>query len=433
MTEKDEDQNPSVTSNIQRFEGSLASKHNIARSKKLAAECALTGIKLPPELLELLTEINGQDAYNVEVDALSTIPKDQYLVLPDTLALNAFDAKVVGQGFGNETISFCELIQIAALNYMVCPAQEERTKIIFGFIRAFAVSIGWRVDNNEVKKVAWDVNVHSALGNRMTEWFTQNAILAAKLRTLAFMSPFFTRHMFHVSGHHYMAASTFEYNQKYNRLFVAAGMQDMLEVLPRDLLHHTVLHWILPAAPQKVLDLARVDSDVAARVPNSVFVRAGAGPAGTAIITTTAAVLESMAAPGFLRELEKIYPKEIQVIRESANQIHEAPPKFHLVCKAYGLAPLSKDEQTFLALAKVAAKKVAPVAQAYINAYARESSLGQARALAKHAAEDPFLLKTMEHWFRAYAKRQKDCVTMRELLIGDAEVESVNSGEQRAF
>jgi hypothetical protein len=373
---------------------------------------------LPISLKAYLEEMNGQDAYNVQTAALSRLPKGQFLRLPKDLILSVFDASVVGTATVRAEISTIQLLQIAALNYEICPSEDDSVKIKFAFLRAMAIKIGWRPDTNEVSYADPNTKALSSRVESLASWMVANPTDLDRLAEIAWVQPFFSRHVFHTSGHHYLTSMAGEYETKYQRLYSAALYSTHPEMLPKNLLYHTALHWIPPKLPTAFFELADTDSNACARVPNSIWVRRRAGPAGTALVCTTAAVIENMRAPGFAEDVEAVYPGAVEAINEAAEEIRKTPEAFHIVHQAYGLMPMSAAKRIILEKGTRAAKKLAAVAQGYINAYAGGSSLSLAKALKKHAEENPFLTKSCEQWFRGYIRGQREVKDLRSILAG---------------
>jgi hypothetical protein len=406
---------PRLTANTNRGR-SVVNQPNVSNNNK-------NSFSPNEQLLTLLTEINGQDTYDSTIAALTMLPKKQYLLIPDTYIMPAFDPNRVASAEAKFALSSQDFFNIAALNYSVVDDADETVRCVFALLRAFALAVGWTVSSGEVSKVDMStVDLTQTMGI-ISRFMVNNPELVKLIERAAYIIPLLARHIFHTTGHHYLDHLKAEYDAKYMVLLNAILMPSIGSLLPKPILFHMALHWVTPALPAQFLKAAEADSRLIARIPNAIWLRRNASPAGSALISTSAAVLDSMSAPGFTKILTKVYPTEIASVQAAANLISEDPTKFHITSRAFGRAPLTADEVAIMEVAKRAARTIAPVCQAYINAYASQGSLASAAALKKVANESPYFLRVIEGWFRAFAKRQKEVTSLSNLLLGEVTID----------
>lgn len=357
----------------------------------------VNGIKLTAamaNLLNTLGEINGQDAYSTETAIMGKLTTDEYLRLPDDIKFPEIDAANVGHPDTPAQFSLEFIVQVYALNKAV--AKEEAVK--FALARMEAVKMGW-VDlksQKEIKLVPSDPDAFQTFFSDLGE----KAALIATAQKVAWLTPLAAEFVFRTLGHHYVTSTAATYRDRYKRIFDSSLEPDINNFLPADHQFHRAFHWIGPKRIRDVLT-AQLHNDI---VPDAVRLRYYAAPAGTALITTTAAVLESMKASGYYDVLKAESKCDLDRIIAKAAEIKANPPKFHRVPHAYGLPPLSAAEAKEIDVVKAEAAKFAPVAQGYIDALLANAALGKAMVLAKHANDHPMLKQRMTRLFRALAR-----------------------------
>lgn len=393
-------------------------------AQRVRPERPIRIMTVPAELESFLGEMDGQDTYDSTAAALTTLPKRQFMVLPDTLALDEFIASEVGTTIAKRRIARADLFHIAALNYGILTDADDSVRCTFALTRAFAVAVGWRITEGEVTRSTIKATELVTEHAKLTTFALNNPDTVKLIERAAYVLPMLMRQVFHTTGHHYLDHMKAEYEAKYAVILNAMLMPTIASLLPKSILYHTVLHWVSPKFVVEFYAAAENEPNVAARIPNALWMRRNAAPAGSALITTSTAVLESMDGPGFTKIIEKVYKKEIDEVRVMAKKVREDPNKYHITSRAYGVAALTVAERQAMEAAKTSAKVISPVCQAYINAYASQGSLAAAAALRKCALESPFFLRVIEQWFRAFAKKQKEVTSLADLLRGDVVVDS---------
>jgi hypothetical protein len=152
-----------------------------------------------------------------------------------------------------------------------------------------------------------------------------------------------------------------------------------------------------------------------------------AAPAGTALVTTSAAVLNSMATCNALEPVIEAGVADVKEILEVAKIVKEKPARYHKMAHAFGVAPATKEELLRLEVAKAQAIILSPICQGYIDALMKNAALGNAKALLKHAEQSPVLRKRAQTFFKALGKTP--VATLKELLTPEVAKVAIVKGE----
>jgi hypothetical protein len=372
-------------------------------ANKYAEHVAATFSHLPSDQLEplmqlatALYEVNGQDAYSNEAMSLGKLRVEEYLAIPNNAVLPDVHPADVGGPDVRDHFRPEFLAQVYALNKLRAPPGSDPVK--YATVRLEAVKMGWFAGQKEVIQVA---PLASAIGT----FIADKAVIAPIIedaRTIAFLVPLFAEHVFRTSGHHYISAMAGEYDTKYLQLFKSSLMPQLFAFLPPSTMFHHMLHWVSPRRAFEVLR-ALIDSD---RLPDAVRIRATAAPAGTAIITTTAAVASAMIGAGVWDELKAHASDPLEEILTINSRIRQTPVRYHRTTQAYSAVPLTPTERDDLESARQVATRFAPIAQGFIDALFKNAPLGKAKALVKHADENPMLRKKASKYFKSLAKHE---------------------------
>lgn len=147
---------------------------------------------------------------------------------------------------------------------------------------------------------------------------------------------------------------------------------------------------------------AQSDGD---HIPDNLKLRANSAPAGTAVITTSAAALEAMEATGIVDALKAAGVKGIEEIRAVAEEIRADPTAYHRTVSAYGRTPMTVEAASKVEKARVFAARLAPITQGFIDGVMANAALSRARALRKHAEDNPVQLRRATMYFRHAIRR----------------------------
>ncbi|KAL6571626.1 hypothetical protein OROHE_003269 [Orobanche hederae] len=212
----------------------------------------------------------------------------------------------------------------------------------------------------------------------------------------AWLVPFAAEHIFRTTGQ-IQSSTSF---RKYEQIFRACFAPDVSKYMEADVLYHKALHWISPARVWAVLKEAK-DED---RIPEAIRLRMTSAPAGTALITTSRAVLDSMKRMEFYAKMESMNIADFEKIFKVDRLIREDPPGCHIVPSAYGRAALNTDDRKEVEDAKREAKKAALVTKAFVDAMLGKDSLATQQVLNKYAEMNPFLYERCKKFFRSIHK-----------------------------
>jgi len=356
------------------------------------------------ELAKILEEINGQDAYSSTSANVVGAAKEEYLALPDGGAFPTIPAAEVGSATAGVGVKVAHLAQVYALKLARAPAGENAVR--YAMSRVEAVRMGWVAGQREIVRLPPVANATEAYLTAVRD----NADVVHTARTVAFVIPLAAENVFRTMGHHYISGAASDYEEKYRRVLRACLLESIAGWMRSATLYHHVLHWVSPARVTEVL-AAQVASS---RIPDAIKIRTSAAPAGTALITTTAAVLRAMQGSGLGEKMASVGGVKTALILEVSGKIHKAPQSYHRAYYAYALPALPAAEAAQMEAAKEEAAKIAPITQAYINIIFRGTQLANARALQKHADIDPQRLRLAERYFKAVLRR--DVAAFSELF-----------------
>lgn len=352
------------------------------------------GIAARNALFLQLDLANGQDAYDVTSEALGRIQKNEYLQVP--VGVRVIDAKNVGMVEAKAHLTDTVFAQIFAANQLPTVAPEYRNK--FALLRAMAVEIGWYAKQSETSITNVGVDAQAAFIAVSDEI----ASLFDIARRVAYLVPFATEFIFRTSGHHFLSSMSADYVSKYAKIFASCLCPEVAGYLPPELLYHASLHWVSPARVRAVLK-AKVGLS-AKSIPDAIRIRVDASPSGTAIVTTTVAVLDAMTGSGIKDQLA-IYGKfAFDKLEKVSKDIKAKPESYHKAYYAYKVAGLSAEEKSELEDAVAEAIRFAPYAKGFTTAMFGDVALGQAKVFDKHAANDPIATKRSATLFRKIAK-----------------------------
>jgi len=359
-------------------------------------------------LLEFLYDVNGQDAYDAEAAALGRLKQEEYLALPTSMDLPTVRPVDVGRSHVREKFKVKHLAAVYKLNKERAPAGENA--VIYGLLRMEAVKMGWYDGQKETIKVPFN-DWSDAMTTLTTDLGSQDVrSRLEQIRTGAFLIPLVAEHTFRTYGHHYLSGQAAEYQQRYKDTLRACLREDVCSLLAAPNLYHHVLHWVSPARAYNVL-AAQLQTHT---LPDAIVIRANATPAGTAIITTTNAVLDALESADMYTEVDENFSGDLDGIRAATRAIQQDVRKWHKAYYAYGVAGPSAEEIAALEDARKAAIAFAPYAQGFIEGTLSRAALGRARALKKYADLNPLAYQRSVRFFRAVGR--KAALSVEELF-----------------
>lgn len=364
---------------------------------------------LPAAVTALLAEINGQDCYDAKVAAVGKLSRDHYLRLPQGFHPTLVDNSRVGTRNAVANLTDDIYCQIYALNKPIFENGDAQVK--GALLRAELVSAGWVEGYYEVMHVA--PLPAAEVQATMVADLDKIKEFAGDAKVLALLLPLAAEHTFRTMGHHYLTALSADYTVKYSKYFSACVAPHLANYLPPELLYHRVAHWV---SLTKALAVSR-DADQVPRLPNAVVLRATAGPAGTAVITTSDAILKALAQTGLKAALVEASGADVAKLEAMSETVKGDPGKYHTIPTAYGGNALSDRDKKDLDDVKEIAYMLAPVLQGFLDSLPRNADLPQAKALVKHADVNPLLRKRAKLFFKEVGTTKAG--NMKELFAGD--------------
>lgn len=369
-------------------------------------------------LLQELVEINGQDSYDSLTAGIGKLKQDEFLVLPHGFTIPDVRPGDVGKPIAHVRIPISDWADIYALNKAVAPPGSDA--MIFGLLRLEAVKCGWLV-GGLLREVTFGVPPDDALIQLVDDMRTLKD-KAADIKTASFILPMAAEHTFRTMGHHFITTDSSNYVQRYTDTFRACLYPQIAGMLPPPVLYHTALHWVGPGRVRSVVEAQATTQ----AIPDAIKIRMNAAPAGTAILTTTSAIVDAMAAVNLDQAFEKYGNFGLQTIRDVTARVKASPCKYHKAYFAYGISRASNAELNQLEDGKKAAERFAPYAQAFIDTYMKEAALGKAKAIKKHADNNPVQYRRSITLFRAIMRAK---VTSVEDLIR-TQLSTVRTGDE---
>lgn len=368
------------------------------------------------KLLAELFIANGQDAFDAEAAAVGRLKQEEYLALPKDFKLPNIPPKDVGRANVRLYFPAKYLAAVYFLNKQRAPVGENA--VIYGFLRMEAVKMGWVAQQKEILYVPFD-QYKDAIKELTTDLAGVRTSLSL-YRLAAFLIPLVCEHTFRVTGHHYITGLASDYQTRYRKTLKACLSEEVMTLLQPATLFHHVLHWVSPARAYNVL-VAQLQTMT---IPDAMIIRANAAPAGWAIITTTAAVLDAMDSANISEKVDESFDGDLDAIKSAASQIRRDVRQWHKAYFAYGVAPPSASLLDKMETAKQIAISFAPYAQGFIEGTLKDAALGQAQALKKHAELNPVARQRAARFFRQLSRVQVEEVSdlfKTTLKKGDSE------------
>jgi len=347
-------------------------------------------------LVELLFELNGGDAYDYEAAAAGKVNKDHEMAIPVGVNVPATHARDVGTEVATSKWDMYDLAQIYVVNRDRCPKDEH--KVVFGALRMEIAKNGWVAGQADIVPVG-NLDPLACLVEMVNDLETVKDKIG-DIRTLAWMLPLNAEYVFRTTGHHFLTTDAGGYQAKYLAVFRSALVPHLAGLLPPALLFHTVAHWVGPAREWEVLTAQAESSNV----PDGLKIRMRTGASGTAIVTTTQAIIDVMGATGV--EVGRAGGFDLAFLGRVAEAIKVNPIAYHKAYFAYRIPQLSIPARDEFERAKLIAIQFAPIAQGFVDAYLSGADLSKAKALAKHAQGNPVLYRRCLKYFRAVGKRE---------------------------
>jgi hypothetical protein len=347
-------------------------------------------------MFEYLEEVNGQDFYNATDAALGKLDKSKYLHLPLGFVIPDVAVEDVGDPVNIMKISFLDQARIYAMNKKAFP--DDATSAKGAILRVYMVAAGWLLPG-ATYEVTYETPPADSLETFVKDWdLIKDVITRAK--KLAYLLPIVCEHVFRTMGHHYLTGQGADFERKYRRAFDACVEPDLHTYLPPAELYHTAGHWVSLSRALAV----STNPDQALRLPNALVIRSRAAPAGTAIITTSVAILNALAGTGMKEAYLNAAGIDETILTTMTQRVTSNPGAFHTIPGAYGKKALAPEERLKLEGAKELASSMAPILQGFVDSLPRDCDLAMAKALAKHANLNPTLRKQAKTFFSAVAR-----------------------------
>jgi hypothetical protein len=344
------------------------------------------------ELLNKLDAINGTDAYDTTSEAIGVVTEREHLWLPEGFELPQFVPDRVGSAAAATGFTIEQKAAIYHLNASHAPEGVDPN--VWGLLRLELVMAGWCDLQNQT-----EISRGEPSANAIPAFFDALATHVDNLkffRKIAYVLPMVAEVVFRTTGHHYLSSLAADYNKKYAQVFNACLIPLPTTYLPAESAYHALSHWVMPGTSYA----AAISQATTERLPEALKVRLTAAPAGTAVITTSAAAYDSLLAGLDTSAVPENVLEDLNLIRSTARSIKADPVPYHLTQRAYRRNDRPRD----ISAVKELASRYAWLAQGYITSVLRDSALGRAVALKKHAEQNQLSFKRAQRFFTAASR-----------------------------
>jgi hypothetical protein len=377
-----------------------------AKAEDLPKGDAITKGGAYDDLFTYLEEINGQDAYDSKAAALGKLTRAKYLKVPIGFKFPEVSIQDVGTAKAFSAIPKDVQAQIYALNKDAFDG--EASKVKGALLRMFLCAAGWGITGQTYEVV--EVTPAKDAAQVMATDLSKIKEVAIEAKRLAILLPIISEHVFRTMGHHYLSGQATEFEAKYKRAFSACVEPTLSMYLSAEDLYHTAGHWVSLSRALAVVK----DPIQSVRLPNALVIRSNAPPAGTAIITTTIAVLSALEGTGLKKSYIEAAGIDEDSLTKMAVMVTQNPGAYHTIPSAYGEPSLSEQAQKALMHAKSIAIQMAPIMQGFVDSLPRGCDLAAARALSKHADANPAMRMRAKRFFQETSRTKAG--TISELL-----------------
>lgn len=246
---------------------------------------------------------------------------------------------------------------------------------------------------------------------------------SASLHAGATFIPIVMHMNFVKSGHHYRPNS--ETTKFYRRQFASMVMSELLDQYNTFDICYNAFHW---AGPMTLYTHAR-EMYVNNKMPRGLAVKFPLVPSGAATICSTVAVILSYkTSPAFAKVYEYVMDDYLK-LKQFADNIRRNYIKYHIRSDLFGEVSLL-DTDEFKEMHELAVT-LAPMNQAYLDVYAKNSDLGQIMSLRKHANQYLGQFKVYEEVFKAF--KSKLARELREKTMAEIVNTYMTDNEQKAI
>lgn len=370
-------------------------------------------------LKELLADVNGQDAYDVELAGVAPLSKSDYLILPGTLKarLTNFPIKDIGL---SKLVNEAEWAQIVWLNALSIGkvtkiSDVRKPHLVSAMLRAYLVELGYcnlgddgkarYVTCNEITFVNSPVKVHYKELNDVIDNF---GIKIAPIKALACYAPSMMSSHFLKTGHHFLSGVSPKY---YEKLFNSCMIQGLANILPFDILFHQAMHWIGPANARSGWEnIIKHEKPIKA-----LELRFNSSPAGSALITTSYAVMQHIARFERFAYAATYFKERIDKVKVVVDKINLDATVYSQNYKLFGHRNSPLNSKEYLDAVE-AAKTISVICQAYIETISKGTRLASAKVLKNHADDNIMVKKSMISFFKAASEDIGDIKTMKNAI-----------------
>lgn len=355
------------------------------------------------EMFDYLEEVNGQDFYSATDAALGKLDKSKYLHLPIGFLIPDIAVEDVGKSDNIAKVSPLDQARIYAMNKKAFA--DDSTAIKGALLRVYLVAAGWLTPSSTYE-IKFEAPPMDSLDTFTKDWEAIKDLIP-RAKKLAYLLPVVTEHVFRTMGHHYLTGQGADFERKYRRAFDACVEPDLHTFLPPAELYHTVGHWV---SLSRALSVS-TNPTQSLSLPNALVIRSRAAPAGTAIITTSVAILNALAGTGMKEAYLRAAGIDETILTAMTQRVTANPGLYHTIPGAYGQKALSTEDRQKLEEAKELASSMAPILQGFVDSLPRDCDLAMAKALAKHANLNPTLRKQAKTFFAMVARSKVGDIT----------------------
>lgn len=370
-------------------------------------------------LKELLDSIDSQDPYDIEITGISPISKSDYLILPASLKDRLTNNNVDQIGL-SKLVNEIEWAQIVWLNALSLGktnnmSDVRKPQLITAILRAYLVELGYcnldkdgkprHVNCSEVIFQDGPTKVnYKILGDSIDNF----GIKIAHIKALACYAPSMMSSHFLKTGHNFLANVS---NKYYDKLFNSCMIQGLSNILSFDILFHTAMHWMGAANARKGWEnIIRQEKPIKA-----LELRFNSSPAGSALITTSYAVIQHIARFERFAYAATYFNDKINKIKIIVDDIARDATAYSQNYQLFGHAGSKTDSKEYLDAIE-AAKTISVICQAYLETISKGTRIASAKVLKNHADDSIMVKKAMIVFFKQASEDVGNVKTMKDAI-----------------
>lgn len=187
-----------------------------------------------------LEEINGRPFYDAEANALSSLPKNLYFLVPNSMDLPVCPLEAIGKGSHHFKVTIPMIVIVYALTKKQYETVDSNATIKWATLRMEAFKEGWFDSQKHVRRVETPSDCLTIMAN---DWPEIKKLANSAWQVVCFV-PFLTEFCFRAYGVTYNTATQTEFLARAEKLAQSSQLSQVTNYLPHDIFYGTSLGWI---------------------------------------------------------------------------------------------------------------------------------------------------------------------------------------------